>query len=203
MNQGEKRQRKYLVGIDEAGRGPLAGPVAVGVVVISSRRSTRCFKHVRDAKMSSALQRERWLHEMKKARENDLLNFTASLVGPQIIDREGIVRAMQYAIRRSLYRLEVNPLSTQILLDGALRAPTRYLNQKTIIKGDEKETIIAMASVVAKTYRDKKMMRFAKKFPGYGFEKHKGYGTKAHYKAIKKCGLCEIHRRSFLKNLSN
>ncbi|MBI5400711.1 MAG: hypothetical protein HZB12_01160 [Candidatus Yonathbacteria bacterium] len=88
-----------------------------------------------------------------------------------------------------------------VLLDGGLRAPAHYSNQKTIIKGDEKELSIALASIVAKVARDKKMIALAKKFPAYGFEKHKGYGTRAHYEAIKKHGATKHHRKSFLKNV--
>ncbi|MBI3634379.1 MAG: hypothetical protein HY228_02050 [Candidatus Yonathbacteria bacterium] len=88
-----------------------------------------------------------------------------------------------------------------VLLDGGLRAPARYKNQKTIIKGDEKELVIALASIVAKVARDARMVKLGKKFPQYGFEKHKGYGTRAHYKAIKKHGITKHHRKSFLKNV--
>lgn len=95
--------------------------------------------------------------------------------------------------------MEQSSVGTRVLLDGGLRAPVHYTNQQTIIKGDEKELVIALASIVAKVTRDKRMVALAKKFPAYGFEKHKGYGTRAHYEAIKKHGITPHHRKSFLK----
>jgi ribonuclease HII len=86
-----------------------------------------------------------------------------------------------------------------VLLDGGLRAPHTFRNQRTIIRGDEKEPVIGLASILAKLYRDAKMERFSQKYPGFGFEEHKGYGTSAHLKQIRMRGMCDIHRRSFLK----
>ena len=101
----------------------------------------------------------------------------------------------------SLKFLNKKPDETQILLDGGLRAPKEYKNQKTIIKGDEKELAIALASIVAKVTRDVLMVKLAKKYPGYRLEKHKGYGTKKHYQALKNKGISAIHRKSFLRGL--
>ena len=95
----------------------------------------------------------------------------------------------------------MKPKKCLVLLDGGLRAPKRFMYQKTIIRGDEKEYAIALASIMAKVTRDRKMVKLSKKYPLYGFNSHKGYGTKKHYEKIKKCGLCELHRRSFLKQL--
>jgi len=89
----------------------------------------------------------------------------------------------------------------EIMLDGLLYAPKKYANQKTIVKGDEKVPIISFASIVAKVVRDKKIVKLSEKYVEYEFDVHKGYGTKKHYTAIKKYGMCEIHRRSYLKNL--
>ena len=94
--------------------------------------------------------------------------------------------------------LEIKPLKAKVLLDGGLKAPINYLNQKTIIKGDEKEMVIALASICAKVLRDRKMNTLANKHPKYGFDGHKGYGTRKHYLAINKYGMLATHRRSFL-----
>jgi len=95
--------------------------------------------------------------------------------------------------------LKINPKKCKVLLDGGLKAPEEYIDQKTIIKGDEKKMIIALASIYAKVMRDRKMVKFGKEYPEYGFEIHKGYGTKKHYEAIGKYGLSNIHRRSYIK----
>ena len=198
-----RKLTKYLVGIDETGRGPLAGPVAVGVVVIMSRLSLDSDKSLgtlRDSKHLSPKKREQWFRWLRQKQESRQLKFAVSLVGEKIIDRIGIVQSINLAIKRCLKRLNLKPNQCHILLDGSLRAPQIYKNQKTIIRGDEIKPIIALASIIAKVTRDRKMIRLAKKFPNYNFEQHKGYGTKAHYRALNKHGLLPLHRRSFLKN---
>lgn len=195
MRMGQKR---YLVGIDEAGRGPLAGPVSVAVVVIMSRR--RLDTKIRDSKKLSEKGREEWFKWLKAEKKKGRLNFAVSLVGEKIIDEQGIVPAVRIGIRRCLNRLKLNPDQCQVLLDGSLKAPKIYRDQKTIIRGDETVPIIALASIVAKVTRDKKMLRSGKKFPNYQFSIHKGYGTRAHYLALRKHGLSPLHRRSFLKD---
>jgi ribonuclease HII len=122
------------------------------------------------------------------------------MVGSEIIDRIGIQKATQSAVANVLRKFKKKP--DLVLLDGSLFAPEHY-NQKTIIKGDEKIPLIAAASIIAKTTRDAKMLRFHKKFPRYCFDAHKGYGTKLHYKMIRRHGLSLIHRRSFCKNCKN
>jgi ribonuclease HII len=94
-----------------------------------------------------------------------------------------------------------NPASLNLFLDGGLKAPKEYVNQQTIIKGDELHPVISCASIIAKVSRDNLMTKYGEEFPEYGFEKHAGYGTKAHYEAIKKHGMIALHRKSFLKNL--
>ena len=128
----------------------------------------------------------------------ELLDYAVSFAGASLIDKRGIMHGIRQSLARSLEMLALDPKKTEIRLDGSLYAPKHFLMQRTIIRGDETERIIAMASVVAKVLRDKKMVRFAQKFPLYGFERHKGYGTKEHYTAIKRRGLCSIHRLSFL-----
>ncbi|MDP3762591.1 MAG: ribonuclease HII [bacterium] len=181
----------WIVGIDEAGRGPLAGPVTLAYVACPSRVYRRNFKNIRDSKKLTLKKREEWFSHIT---DHPYLEFGVTSVGQGIIDRRGISRAVKIGIRRLLSRMQVRP--KMILLDGSLYAPPEY-SQKTIIKGDEKIPIIAAASVIAKVTRDRKMVRLAKKFPKYGFHIHKGYGTKLHCKLVKKYGLCDIHRRSF------
>ena len=199
----EAKYCEMLVGIDEAGRGPLAGPVAVAAVAFrgtpESQKAVRAtFRKIKDSKKLSREKRERWFQKMVGARERGHIDFAVSLVGPEVIDQTSIVYAINIAISRILKRLALPPEKTSILLDGSLHAPNIYRHQETIVKGDEKRKIIAMASVVAKVSRDQKMIRYAKEFEQYGFDSHKGYGTRAHYAAIRKYGLCKIHRRTFL-----
>ena len=186
---------EYLVGIDEVGRGPLAGPVAVGVLVM--KENLKIFGKIRDSKKLSEKQREEWFEIICAERQRGALDFSVSFVSHTMIDKRGLAWALRTATARALVRLAI-PTDSAIFLDGGLRAPEIFKNQKTIIKGDEKIPVIALASIVAKVTRDHLMIRMAKKYPQYGFEKHKGYGTKEHYRAIGKFGLCPIHRRSFL-----
>ena len=116
------------------------------------------------------------------------------------IDKVGISKSIKTCLGKALDGLEVRPTEVKVLLDGGLRAPEKYIYQETIIKGDEKEAVIAMASVMAKVVRDRQLEALDPKYPQYGFAKHKGYGTKEHLQAIGKFGLCDLHRRSFCKN---
>ena len=191
------KRKSIIIGVDEVGRGPLAGPITVGAVL---KRGRINFRGIKDSKKLSAKQREEWLSKFKN------LKIATASVGAHIIDRIGITAAARLAVGQCLRKLTSNfqfPISNfQILLDGSLYAPKTYLNQKTIIKGDEKIPLIAAASIVAKVRRDKKMVKLHAQFPKYRFDLHKGYGTKAHQAAIRKHGLCDIHRRSFCKKFS-
>ena len=196
----------HIVGIDEAGRGPLAGPVAVGIVVIPSNPSTalrtrKFFKGIKDSKQLTHEERELWYSLALEAKKKGELDFHASLVSERVIDRHGISYALRLGIKRCLEKLGVNPTS-QIFLDGALKAPIQFKHQLTVIRGDEKIPIISLASVVAKVTRDRRMVRLAKKFPEFSFEINKGYGTRLHLSALEKYGRTVIHRQSFLKNLT-
>jgi ribonuclease HII len=203
MKRSSKNQ-KWIVGIDEVGRGPLAGPVAVGAVAINSAiyssRLKKEFKGIRDSKKLSEKQREEWFGKIKIVEKRGDIKFVVFMTAPSIIDKKGIVFSIQNALNNSLLKLNISPERLQIFLDGGLKAGKEYKNQKTIIHGDDLVQIISIASVVAKVTRDRLMRRYAKKFPRYGFESHKGYGTKAHYLAIKKYGTTKIHRQSFLKS---
>ena len=197
------KNHKWIVGIDEVGRGPLAGPVAVCALAINSAiynsRLKKEFKGIRDSKKLSEKRREEWFGKIKIAEKRGDIKFIVSMTAPTIIDKKGIVFSIQKSLNKSLSNLKIKPEHSQIFLDGGLKAPKEYKNQKTIIHGDDLVQIISIASVVAKVTRDRLMVRYSKKFSQYGFERHKGYGTKAHYLAIKKYGTTKIHRRSFLK----
>lgn len=197
---------KFIVGIDEVGRGPLAGPVAVGACLVSVLKIKRLFtegffKDIRDSKKLSEKKRKEWLSRINERKGNVDLNYGVAFVSSKIIDVKGISYSLRLAIKKSLRKLKVDPLRTMVFLDGGLKAPKEFNFQKTIIKGDEKEPIISLASIVAKVARDRKMIFHSKKFPQYGFEIHKGYGTLLHRQKIKKHGLSELHRKSFCKNV--
>lgn len=188
-------KRKYTIGIDEVGRGPLAGPVAVGAVVATSRMLQK-FRDIKESKQLSAHQREAWSARIAASKSAEL-NFAISFVSSHIIDTKGISFAIRLALARALKKLDIEPSDCTVLLDGGLRAPEEYDSQKTIIRGDSSETAIAMASVVAKVARDSVMTKEDIKYSEYGFRQHKGYGTAKHIAAIRKHGLSKIHRVSF------
>lgn len=192
---------KYIVGIDEAGRGPLAGPVAVGVAVAPGNFDWESqLPGLTDSKKLSELQRAT-LHtlakELKKAGEID---FAVAMVGASVIDRIGIARSIAKAIERAIRRLKLNPEDCFVKLDGSLKAPEAFA-QETIIKGDLTEPPISLASVVAKETRDAYMRRLAKQYAHYDFHIHKGYGTQSHREAIKKYGMSVVHRQTYCRNI--
>lgn len=200
---GHKKSIKYLIGIDEAGRGPLAGPVAVGVVklqVTSYKLKAQAgwFRGLKDSKKLSEKAREEWFTKMRKAKKDGWLQFAVALGSARVIDKKGIVFAIKNALNKAILKVDAKGGETLALLDGGLRASEEFSSQKTIIKGDEKEPVIALASIVAKVSRDRLMKKNGQKYPEYGFEKHKGYGTRGHYRKIKKYGISPIHRKSFL-----
>ncbi len=201
------RKPKYIIGIDEVGRGPLAGPVAVGAVLIYAehyRRVAKIFPVIKDSKKLSAKKREEWFVKIREAEKAGLLVSAVSFVSSKSIDKKGIAPSIRKALAKALAIVtstKGHPLWNRVLLDGGLKAPAEYENQETIIKGDEKELVIALSSIVAKVTRDTRMIKLSKKFPEYGFEKHKGYGTYAHYNAIKKYGITPHHRKTFLKGI--
>lgn len=186
-----------IVGVDEAGRGPLAGPVAVGVCVVDSNFNFSIFDNLKDSKKLSERRREEIFNIMVDLKKSGELNFAVALVSHNIIDTKGISYAIREGIKGALNRLKVD-LSSKIFLDGSLKAPEDFVYQKTIIKGDELVPVISLASIAAKVTRDKYMKKLAKDYPEYGFEIHKGYGTKFHKEAILKYGPSTIHRKTFL-----
>lgn len=161
------------------------------------------FPGVADSKKLSPKKRE----EIYKLLQNKVKNQDASaknslryivvFASAKVIDRVGITKAVRQCVSRGVKKIVPNPEEVMVLLDGLLIAPPEY-TQQTIIKGDVTESVISLASIAAKVERDRLMCNLAKKFPDYGFEIHKGYGTKKHYEAIERCGLCELHRKTFL-----
>ncbi|MDE2212938.1 MAG: ribonuclease HII [Patescibacteria group bacterium] len=188
---------RILIGIDEAGRAPLAGPVSVGFVAVPEKFDVlKEFPGVRDSKKLSPERREALYELLLTRAHNGDVRFCVRFSSHKYIDRFGITKAVYRAIKSGVQALAPQPEDTHILLDGLLHAPRQY-SQETVIHGDDLIPLISLASIVAKVRRDHLMERMSRLFPGYGFSKHKGYPTKEHYKTIEHNGLCDIHRRSF------
>ena len=205
---------KRTFGIDEVGRGALAGPVVVAVVALPKGFKAKDAKlgELRDSKKLSAKKREAWAGYLK-----DRPDFCCALarVYPRQIEKHNISRAANMAAERAFWRLSKNTYiagaagtrayasKTAVFLDGGLflgnGGHTPGITAKTVVKGDETIPAITVASIVAKVHRDRMMVRLGKKYPAYGFEVHKGYGTYAHRAAIKKHGPSDAHRLTFLK----
>ena len=196
-----------IVGIDEAGRGPLAGPVAIGAVFIDDDFDWDMLLEVDDSKKLSPQIREDIFYIVKKMKKNGLLDFQVTLISAPIIDRIGIAPAIKKGIARTLHTLSarknVTPAEVHIKLDGSLKAPDSFLYQETIIQGDSLLKVIGLASILAKVTRDRHMCMMGKRYPDYGFEQHKGYGTRIHRQAILSHGLTDIHRQTFCTRLMN
>lgn len=200
-----KNKTKFVIGIDEVGRGPVAGPVTVCAVLMSEYtykkfKKSHWLKKLRDSKALSNLGRRQWFKQIKRWRNDGILDYALSSLSSNKIDKIGISSAILKCLNNNLEKLEA-PFNARILLDGSLFAPKEFKYQKTIIKGDVLEPIISLASIVAKVSRDDWMIKISKKIPQYFFEQHKGYGTKKHFERIKKIGLSNIHRKTFLRGL--
>ncbi|PIV42544.1 MAG: ribonuclease HII [Candidatus Nealsonbacteria bacterium CG_4_10_14_0_2_um_filter_40_15] len=191
--QEEKKLRrkgfKRVAGSDEAGRGPLAGPVVAAAVIIQNTKYKILNTKIRDSKQLSAKQRDKFYDLITK---NKNIKWGIGVVSERIIDRINILEATKLAMAKAVKKLKVDFL----LLDGNFKINSKIL-QKSIIKGDERVFSIAAASILAKVARDRIMVRYHKKYPRYRFDMHKGYPTKYHCKMIRKYGPCKIHRRSF------
>ncbi|PIP29904.1 ribonuclease HII [Candidatus Jorgensenbacteria bacterium CG10_big_fil_rev_8_21_14_0_10_54_38] len=207
----KKKLDRTVIGIDEVGRGPLAGPVTVAAVMASARfwRSTAALSvPLRDSKRLSPRQREVWFRHVRAEATHGTVHYALASVFPRVIDRVNITRAANLAATRAFKRLvssmgyRVSGMS--VILDGGLYLnkirDTKYkiLNTNTVIKGDERFPSIMLASIVAKVTRDRAMKRLHVRFPVYGFDKHKGYGTKRHLQVLKKRGPSEAHRLTFV-----
>lgn len=189
----------YILGVDEAGRGPLAGPVVVGVVLIPARLNLAgMFPGLNDSKKLSEKKREKIFEDALKRHEQGDISFCVKFVRAQDIDRAGITHAVRSSVHAGVRALAPQPLDAHVYLDGLLHAPEEY-SQETVVGGDGKIPAIMLASVVAKVVRDRYMVTISAEYPQYGFEKHKGYGTKMHQEAIRTHGLSDIHRRTFCR----
>lgn len=196
------RMQKFLIGIDEAGRGPLAGPVAVGAACVPEDFDWSLVAGATDSKKMTEKSRERIYAILCELREAGKLDFAVAFSTAEMIDTDGIVPAIRSSLASALASLrEAKPheklYDARVLLDGGLRAPEEFIDQETIIRGDLSEPVISLASIAAKVERDHLLVEAGKQYPAYGFEIHKGYGTLAHRIAIQKYGLCDFHRATF------
>ena len=187
-----------MVGVDEAGRGPLAGPVAVGVVKVTEGFDLRAaFPGLNDSKKLSEKRREALFITLQEQMKEGNVQAVVCLSSETMIDEKGIAFAVRHALARGVRKLMPDPDEGNVFLDGSLKAPPEY-SQETIIGGDATVPAIMLASVAAKVTRDRLMKKLAIEHPLYGFEVHKGYGTKAHMNAIREHGMCVIHRATFI-----
>lgn len=179
-----------ICGIDEAGRGPLAGPVVAGAVILPKDCQ---ILYLNDSKKLSEKKRDLLFDEIREK----AVSYGVGVVGPGRIDEINILQATYEAMRQAIEQLKVKP---QILLNDAVTIPLVDVTQVPIVKGDGKSVSIAAASILAKVTRDRMMTEYDALFPEYGFGKHKGYGTAAHIQALKDHGPCPIHRKTFIRN---
>lgn len=182
---------KIICGVDEAGRGPLAGPVYAAAVVLEKGQT---IEGVNDSKKLSEKKRELLFDKII----NECKDYSIGTASEKEIDKLNILQATFLAMKRAVDGLSVKPDCA--LVDGN-QIPNLDCDVTTVVKGDAKSESIAAASILAKVSRDRYMLEMAEKYPQYGFEKHKGYGTKLHYEMIEKYGICDIHRKTFLKKV--
>ena len=182
-----------IAGIDEAGRGPLAGPVVVAGVIMPQ---DSMIEGVNDSKKVSEKKREK----LYDAILEEALSYSVAIIGQDVIDEINILNATKQGVTKVVEELEIKP--DLILVDALTHIDTKGIPYDAIIKGDAKCYQIAAASILAKVTRDRIMRQWDEIYPQYGFMAHKGYGTAKHITAIKEYGLCPIHRRSFTKNFA-
>ena len=200
MSEFENKFTEYIIaGIDEAGRGPLAGPVVAGCVVLDRSKE---ILFLNDSKKLSKMKREELFDEIKEK----ALVYGIGIVGEKVIDEINILEATHIAMKTAyenanqMYRQKFN-MDIDLLFVDALKIKNIDIKQVSIIHGDALSISIAAASIIAKVTRDKIMEEYDKKYPEYGFSKHSGYGTKFHMDKLREIGPCEIHRKSFLSFL--
>lgn len=178
----------YICGIDEAGRGPLAGPVVAAACILPKDAQ---ILFLNDSKKLTDKRRDALFDEIKEK----AISYGIGIVDEKVIDEINILQATYLAMRDAISQLDPKP---EILLNDAVKIPDVDIRQVPIVKGDAKSVSIAAASILAKVTRDRIMIEYDKKYPEYGFAKHKGYGTKAHIDMIKEIGPSDIHRRTFI-----
>lgn len=184
---------QYIAGLDEAGRGALAGPVAVGAVILPRDKTSllRTLDGVRDSKQMTPLERDSLAPRIKQV----ALTWSVAFASAEEIDAQGIVPATRLAAMRALQGLSISP--EYLLTDFRLELPQVELSQTSLVKGDARCLSIAAASVLAKIARDEYMSQLDSEYPDYGLGQHKGYGTQAHRLAMKRWGYSSVHRKSF------
>ena len=182
---------KYIAGIDEAGRGPLAGPVVIGCVIM---KPESFIEYVNDSKKVSETKREMLYEKIT----NEAVTWSTGIVWQDEIDEINILNATKKALTMAIDKLDVKP--DVILVDALDKIDTRGIKYISVIKGDAKIYSISAASIIAKVTRDRIMREYDEVYPEYGFAGHKGYGTAKHIQAIKEYGICPLHRKTFTKN---
>lgn len=182
---------KYIAGIDEAGRGPLAGPVVIGCVIMTPESF---IEHVNDSKKVSETKREMLYDKIT----NEAVSWSTGIVDEKQIDKLNILNATKKALTMAIDKLEIKP--DIILVDAIDKIDTKGIKYISVIKGDTKIYSISAASIIAKVTRDRIMKEYDEVYPEYGFAGHKGYGTAKHIQAIKQHGICPLHRKTFTKN---
>ena len=193
------KQYTTIIGIDEAGRGPLAGPVVAAAVLLNSscnfkdKNLKEIISLAKDSKKMTAKQREKVFEIILKEKT---LKWGIGKASHLIIDRVNILNATKLAMKKAVFNVKKDLRNTILIIDGNQRINIGC-DQLAVVKGDQKIFLCSCASIIAKVYRDKLMERLDKKYPVYGFKKHKGYPTKKHYASIKKRGLSPVHRKSF------
>lgn len=191
-NTAKQKGFTYVCGVDEAGRGPLAGPVCAAAVIL---KEDAVIKGLDDSKKLTEKKRE----ELFDIIIEQSVAYGIAFASVEEIEEVNILGATYVAMCRAIEKLSIKP--DYVLIDGNRYPPMLKTEGETIVKGDSKSMSIAAASVLAKVSRDRLLLEYAKRYPQYSFEKHKGYGTKAHIEAIKRYGVLDIHRPSFLKKL--
>lgn len=189
-NELRKKNIKIIAGMDEVGRGPLAGPVVVCAVILPENYT---YIGINDSKKVSKKNRERLYEEII----NTALDYSFGEASCEEIDYYNILNATKIAMKRAINGLNINP---EYLLIDAVKLDDINIRQNSIIKGDEKSVSIAAASILAKVRRDSLMVEYSKEYPGYGFENNKGYGTSEHYDGLNKLSFSEIHRKTFIRD---
>ena len=192
----DKEYNRLIIGVDEAGRGPLAGPVVAAAVVIN--KYSQYLEEVNDSKKLTEAKREKIYENILN---DETIIFGVGIVNSDIIDEINILQATYMAMRKAIDDIVIiNKEDYLILVDGNREIKDCNYMQETVVKGDAKSLSIATASIIAKVTRDRIMKEFDNTIPGYNFSKHKGYGTKEHYKLLRENGISNIHRKTFLKN---
>ena len=182
---------KYIAGIDEAGRGPLAGPVVIGCVIMPKESF---IEYVNDSKKISESKREMLYEKITE----EAISYSTGIIWQEEIDEINILNATKKALTNAIEQLKIKP--DIILVDALEKIDTKGIPYKSIIKGDAKIYSISCASIIAKVTRDRIIREYDEIYPEYGFAKHKGYGTAKHIQAIKEYGICPLHRKTFVKN---